>query len=111
MRKWKHEKREADREKVREAMRHKYRIVKTGVESNELRGREEAEVAARVAAVHQRPADSRRPPPSLVHLESEEDFVAKLMAGNVSGAVSLVANRVAHSIWPTERIFLFRTRG
>lgn len=94
LRKEKHRKLEAEREKMRSGVREKYNIKKKEDKSDDLRQQQEAEMAAHIAAMNPRNAENKRPGLANPTTADDEDFATKLMNGNVSGAATTLATKM-----------------
>lgn len=99
MRKEKHRKLEEEREKMRQGVREKYNIKKRDDKEDDLRRKQEAEMAAHIAAMNPRNAENKKPGLNTLNNVDDEDFATKLMNGNVSGAASHVATKM-QSLFP-----------
>jgi len=97
MRKEKHRKMEAEREKMRQGVREKYNIKKREDQEDDLRRQQEAEMAAHIAAMNPRNPENKKP--INMGVVDDEDFATKLMSGNVSGAAAHAATKM-QSLFP-----------
>lgn len=101
LRKEKHRKLEAEREKMRQGVRDKYSIKRREEQEDGIRRQQEAEMAAHIAAMNPRNPENKKPmnmasAPGVASIPGveDEDFTTKLMNGNVSGAAAHVANKM-----------------
>lgn len=101
LRKEKHRKMEAEREKMRQNVREKYNIKKKDDQEDELRRQQEAEMAAHIAAMNPRNPENKKPIGGANGSApgEEEDFATKLLTGNISGAAACVSSKL-QSIMP-----------
>lgn len=71
-----------------------YGIKKKDDAEDELRRKQEAEMAAHIAAMNPRNPENKKAGLASMNQADEEDFATKLLSGDVSGAAQQVASKV-----------------